>query len=154
MKTAVPALILAGTSLAGCALAGEPRSICVFALLPALLWAVTLFRKSFDPAKERDWCALILLCGLYFLRMLALPLAFGDYKGFLLPWYEQFQQQSFAGSMQKPVTNYMVLYEYFIYLISRTRYVPLELYKLFSLCFEALLGLACGELAFLAGEKS
>ena len=141
----LPSIILGICGMIGAGIAGEPKSILFFSLIPAALWCFACFNEGFNW--KRDAGVLLMLAALFVPRMVSLPLAFGDYKGFLLPWFERFKDQSFSQSMQRPVTNYMVLYEYFIYLISRLPYVPLELYKLFSISFEALLAWACGKLA-------
>lgn len=65
-----------------------------------------------------------------------------DYVGFLKPWYEQIKECGIT----EQVGNYNLLYQFVIYIFTRTGVAPMSAYKLFSVMFDLLLSLTAGKI--------
>lgn len=117
----------------------------LFALV-FVLWCAALFARS----RVRIVDALLLGAGLFALfaaRMAALPVISPDCRDYLIPWAEAMSSMSFKEVMLGRVGDYTVLYQYFVFLLSRLPLDPVALYKLLSIGFEALLAYAAAGLA-------
>ncbi len=115
------------------------------------LWCTALFVRQQACAPR----SLLLGAGLFVLfaaRMAALPVVSPDCQDYLLPWAEAMSSMTFKEVMLGRVGDYTVLYQYFVFLLSR---LPesidlVAMYKLLSIGFEALLAYSTASLACLA----
>ena len=117
-----------------------------------VLWCAALFSRS----RVRILDALLLgaaLFALFAARMAMLPVISPDCRDYLIPWAQTMSSMSFREVMTGRVGDYTVLYQYFVFLISRLPLDPVVLYKLLSLGFEALLAYASAGLACHADGK-
>lgn len=115
-------------------------------------WCAALFAR----VRVRILDALLLgaaLFALFAARMAALPVISPDCQDYLIPWAKTMSVMSFQEVMTGRVGDYTVLYQYFVFLISRLPLDPVVLYKLLSLSFEALLAYSSASLACLADQK-
>lgn len=96
------------------------------------LWRAELPRPLF-------WlCAAALLCALV-LRFFALDHETYDYRDFLSPWFQFFQNNGGFAALKEPVGDYNVPYLYFMAAISYLPARDLYLIKLFSIFFDLIL---------------
>ncbi len=94
-----------------------------------------------------------MLFALFAARMAALPVVSPDCQDYLIPWAQTMAGMRFSEVMQGRVGDYTVLFQYFVFLLSRLPLQPVVLYKLLSLSFEALLAYAAASLACLEEGK-
>ena len=139
------ALLLGGTGIIESLLFGA-----VFAL-----WCRALFVRA-QACSSRF---LLFGAGVFLLfaaRMAALPVVSPDCQDYLLPWAEAMSSMTFREVMLGRVGDYTVLYQYFVFLLSR---LPesinlVAMYKLLSISFEPLLAYSAASLVCLArGEE-
>ena len=117
-----------------------------------VLWCAALFGR----ARIRLLDALLsgaALFALFAARMAALDVISPDCRDYLIPWAQTMSGMSFKEVMTGRVGDYTVLYQYFVFILSRLPLEPVVLYKLLSMSFEALLAYAAASLACLAGGK-
>ena len=139
---AAAALLLAGTGIVESLLFGA-----VFTL-----WCAALFRRQ----NTFSVCVLPLWAGLFFLfcaRMAALPVVSPDCQDYLIPWAKTMSTMTFKEVMLGQVGDYTVLYQYFVFLLSRLPLDLVALYKLLSIGFEALLAYSAASLACIARKE-
>jgi len=87
--------------------------------------------------------------------MAALPVISPDCRDYLIPWAQAMSGMTFGEVMAGRVGDYTVLYQYFVFLISRLPLDPVALYKALSISFEALLAYSAASLSCLArGEAA
>lgn len=112
--------------------------------LVALLLALWLvlgvwFLWRAELPKSLFWlCAAALLCALV-LRFFALDHETYDYRDFLSPWFQFFQNNGGFAALKEPVGDYNVPYLYFMAAISYLPARDLYLIKLFSVFFDLVL---------------
>ena len=138
---------LAARILGGAGAAESLLCACVF-----MAWCAALFAR----ARVRILDALLLgaaLFAIFAARMAALPVISPDCQDYLILWAKTMSVMSFQEVMTGRVGDYTVLYQYFVFLISRLPLEPVVLYKLLSLSFEALLAYSAASLACLADQK-
>ncbi|MBR5226057.1 MAG: hypothetical protein IKV90_10420 [Clostridia bacterium] len=118
------------------------------------LWCRALFNKKQARAPH----SLMFGAGLFLLfaaRMAVLPVVSPDCQDYLLPWAEAMSSMTFREVMLGRVGDYTVLYQYFVFLLSRLpQSIDLvAMYKLLSISFESLLAYSAASLACLARGK-
>ncbi|MBR5288889.1 MAG: hypothetical protein IKU34_09940 [Clostridia bacterium] len=116
------------------------------------LWCAALFAR----ARVRVMDALFggaALVALFAARMAALPIVSPDCQDYLIPWARTMAGMGFSEVMTGRVGDYTVLYQYFVFLLSRLPLDPVVCYKLLSIGFEALLAYSCASLTCLCCGK-
>ena len=117
------------------------------------LWCMAFFGRQRACAPR----SLPLFAGLFLLfaaRMAALPIVSPDCQDYLIPWAKTMSTMTFKEVMRGQVGDYTVLYQYFVFLLSRLPLDLVALYKLLSIGFEALLAYSAASLACIArGEE-
>ena len=110
------------------------------------LWCAALFARS--RVRVRD--ALLggaVLFALFAARMAALAVISPDCRDYLIPWAKTMAGMRFDEVMTGRVGDYTVLYQYFVFALSRLPLDPVACYKLLSIGFEALLAYSAASLA-------
>lgn len=133
--------------LGGAAAAESLMCGAVFAL-----WCAALFARSRFRLLEGLFGGAVLFA-LFAARMAALPVISPDCRDYLIPWAQTMSTMRFGEVMTGRVGDYTVLYQYFVFLLSRLPLDPVVCYKLLSIGFEALLAYSAASLACLAGGK-
>lgn len=88
------------------------------------------------------------------MRMTGLDFESGDYKDFLLPWYNMIAPRG-IGSMATQIGNYNIPYQFYIAICTDLPISPLYAYKLLSIVFDFVLALSSALLVYeLTGKKS
>lgn len=111
-----------------------------------VLWCAALFVRS----RVRIVDALLLggaLFALFASRMAALPVISPDCRDYLIPWAEAMSSMTFQEVMVGRVGDYTVLFQYFVFLLSRLPVNPVAIYKLMPIAFEAMLAYAAAGLS-------
>ena len=110
------------------------------------LWSAALFYRRHDRAFDLLLLG-IALFALFGARMRCLSVVSPDCQDYLLPWVEAMRGMTFGEVMRGRVGDYTVLYQYFVFLLSRLSLDPVAMYKALSIGFEALLAMSCARLA-------
>ena len=118
------------------------------------LWCAAFFSRRHISISHSILCGAALFA-LFAARMAVLPVISPDCQDYLLPWADAMSSMSFKEVMLGRVGDYTVLYQYFVFLISR---LPqsinlVAIYKLLPIGFEALLAYSAASLACLAREE-
>lgn len=114
-----------------------------------MLWCAAFFSRT----RMRGMDVLLsgaTLFALFSARMAALPVISPDCNEYLLPWAQRMEGMSFGEIMRGRVGDYTVLYQYFVFLLSRLPLDRVVLYKLLSISFEPLLAYSATSLVSLA----
>lgn len=125
--------------------------------LALVLWCLPFISGRRTPSTRSRVALGAGLFVLFAARMAALPVVSPDCQDYLLPWARTMSTMTFKEVMLGRVGDYTVLYQYFVFLLSR---LPegvdlVALYKLLSISFEALLAYSAASLACLArGEET
>lgn len=130
------AWILGGAAVAESMLCGG-----VFAL-----WCAALFARSRVCLRDALLGGAVLFA-LFAARMAALPVVSPDCQDYLIPWAKTMAGMRFGEVMTGRVGDYTVLYQYFVFILSRLPLDPVVYYKLLSIGFEALLACSASSLA-------
>ena len=121
-------------------------------MLMMLLWSLMLLWNTRPTFLGAAAPALLLLL-LFGLRTNVLHVVSPDCRDYLLVWADVMEGLSFTEIMARRVGDYTVIYQYFVYILSRLPFNRVFMYKALALVFEALLAWGAAQLVCIARRE-
>ena len=128
--------------------------VIVGVLLTLIMACATLYgRRLFKDTKTLILVTVILFIAL-FSRMLCFDILSPDYYDCLGPWVEEFRVGGGFQALETTTSNYNLLYDYFLALISYVNVFDMYLIKLLSVAFDLVLAFALSTVVISQSKKA